>query len=469
MSELAQPSALPTLPNAALSAPSRLPPVLPTWNPLGHFFSFRKDAPGLFLRGVQQGDAVRMRVGDRHITALYHPDHIHHVLVTRGARYTKRTRGYEALRELLGQGLLTSEGEAWKRERRVVQPAFQQARMAGFARTMVVATLDMAAEWERAAAEGRTLDMAAEMSRLTLRIAGETFFSMDISQQSGQVAPALDVVLSGFIRGVLNPLAARLPLPATLRHRKAIATLDEVVRGIVAKRRAEGGGGEDLLGLLMAARDEETGEGMSDEQLRDEILTMLIAGHETTANALAWTIYRLSQHADVDARLHSELLSVEEGPAMARELANLPWLDMTLRESLRLHPPAWVESRMALDDDEVGGYRIPAGTFVFLSQYAVHRNPRLWEDPDRFDPERFLPERQVCPDGSPRPRLAWFPFGAGQRKCIGEGFAMMESKIVLSILARRFRFALKPGHRVESEATVTLRPRGGLPMRVSAR
>ncbi len=467
MSELTHETAL--LPRAR--AP--LPPALPTWNPLGHVFAFRRDAPLLFLRGALQGDAVRMRVGDRHIFALYHPDHVSHVLVGNAANYTKRTRGYEALRALLGQGLLTSEGETWRKERRIVQPAFQVTRMAGFARTMAVATLELAERWETAAREGQVLDMAAQMSQLTLRIAGETFFSMDISQASGEVGQALDTVLSGFIRGVLNPLAARLPLPATFRHRAAIRTLHAVVDDIVRRRRAALASGQaagnDLLGMLLAARDEETGEGMSDAQLRDEILTMLLAGHETTANALAWTLYRLSQHADVDQRLHSELMTTPEGPMSQESLSQLRWLDLTLRETLRLHPPAWVESRKAIADDEVGGYRVPAGAFVFLSQYAIHRNPRLWTDPERFDPERFLPERQTCPDGSPRPRLAWFPFGAGQRKCIGEHFAMIEMKIVLSILARRFSFSLLPGRRVEHEATVTLRPRGGLPMRVARR
>lgn len=456
--------------DAALLPPrAPLPPALPTWNPLGHFFAFRKDAPALFLRAAEAGDAVRLRVGDRHILALSHPDGVQHVLVTKASRYVKRTRGYESLRALLGDGLLTSEGEVWKRERRIIQPAFQQARYAGFARTMAVATLSMAERWDQLAETGETFDAAAAMSELTLRIAGETFFSQDVSQRTGEVAQALDTVLSGFIRGVLNPLAARLPLPATFRHRRAIRTLDAVVRGIVAKRRAEGGGGDDLLGMLMAARDQQTGEAMSDEQLRDEILTMLLAGHETTANALAWTLYRLSQHEDADARLHQELMALPEGPMGQETLQGLSWLDLVLKESLRLHPPAWVESRLALDDDEILGYRVPKGTFVFLSQYAVHRNPRLWEDPHRFDPERFLPARQVCPDGSARPRLAFFPFGAGARKCIGESFALLEAKIVLAILARRFRLRLAPGHRVEHEPTVTLRPRGGLPMRVERR
>lgn len=450
-------------------APLPLPPTLPSWHPLGHLLRFRSDALGLFMAGMARGDVVRIRAGTRTIIAAYHPDHVHHVLVHRAANYEKKTRGYVVLRELLGQGLLTSEGEVWRRQRRIAQPAFQQQRLAGFAPTMVRAAEDLADRWEEVAKRGETFDMAEVMGRLALRIAGETLFSMDISGESDAVGRALSEVLGGFIRGVTNPLSKLFPL-TRYRHKRAMRTLDQVVRGIVARRRAEGGGGDDLLGLFMSARDPETGEAMSDERLRDEVLTMLLAGHETTANALAWTFYRLSQHPLVDARLGEELEAVlGGGPLQLQRQADLTWTDLVLRESLRLHPPAWVESRKAVEADELGGYRVPAGGFVFLSQYAIHRNPRLWSDPERFDPERFLPERQVCPDGSPRPKLAWFPFGAGQRKCIGENFAMMEAKILVALLARRYRFALAPGAVVAGDPSVTLRPRGGLPMRIARR
>ena len=441
------------------------PPVLPSGRLLGHLARFRDDALGLFLDGMKLGGVVRIRVAGRSILALYDPEHVHHVLGSHASNYSKRTRGYKALRALLGQGLLTAEGEVWKRERRIAQPAFHPARMVGFASTMARATADLALRWEAAAQQGQPLDLAEEMGRLTLRIAGETLFSLDISKETDVVGPALATVLGGFIRGVLNPLAAALPLPSTLRHRAAIRTLDGVVRDIIARRRAEGGQHADLLGMLMAARDEETGAAMSDEQLRDEVLTMLLAGHETTANALAWTLYQLSQHPEVARRVEAEVdaLAPLDGLLLPRP-GSLPYLDRVIRESLRLHPPAWVASRMALEDDEIGGYPIPAGTFVYVSQYAIHRNPDLWSDPDAFDPDRFLPERAVCPDGRPRPRFAWFPFGAGPRKCIGETFAMMELQIVLAELIRHYQFELAPGAKVVPEPTVTLRPRGGLPM-----
>jgi len=291
---------------------------------------------------------------------------------------------------------------------------------------------------------------------------------VDVSGESSEVSDALDTVLGGFLRAVIHPVRARLPTRATRAHRAAVSTLDRIVRGIVARRRAEGGAQRDLLGLLMSARDESTGEAMSDEQLRDEVLTMLLAGHETTANALSWTLYRLSQHPEADARLADELGGLSGSPRL-EQLPGLSWTDAVLRETLRLHPPAWVESRLALEEDEIGGYRIPKGGFVFMSQYAIHRHPKLWVDPLRYDPTRFLPGQALCPDGSPRPKLAWFPFGAGPRKCIGEGFAMMEAKLIIASLARRFRFELAPGWQVREEPTVTLRPRGGLWMRVTPR
>jgi cytochrome P450 len=319
--------------------------------------------------------------------------------------------------------------------------------------------------------EGReTLDLAAEMSRLTLRIAGETLFSMDVSGESGVVSQALDAVLSGFIRSVTNPLARYLPLPSTIRSRRAAKELDSVVRGIISRRRKEGGERDDLLGMFMGAKDEQTGEGMDDEQLRDEVLTMLLAGHETTANALAWTLFELSQNPEVTRKLEEEVDTVMgQAPFSMEHLGGLTWTEQVLKESLRLHPPAWIESRKCLEDDTVGGYHLPAGSFVFVCQYVIHRHPRFWTDPLQFSPDRFGTGPQLCPDGSPRPRLAWFPFGAGQRKCIGEHFAMLESKILTALIARRYRFELQPGWEVRPEPTVTLRPRGGLPMRIRKR
>lgn len=436
---------------ATRASPS-LPPMLPSGRILGHMADFREDAPELFARAMAMGDVTRLRVANRTLTAACHPDHAHHVLVSNAAHYSKQTRGYVFLRKVLGNGLLTAEGESWKRHRRIANPSFQAARVASFAPTFRRAAEQMSDRWQAAARAGEALDMAEEMSQLTLRIACETLFSLDISEEADAIGEALAAVLGGFIRSVTNPLLLYLPLPSTRRWYRGIATLDGIVRGIIARRRADGAQREDLLGRLMAARDDETGAGLDDEELRDEVLTMLLAGHETTANALAWTIYRLSQH-----------------PEVADRIGEPGYADRALKESMRLHPPAWVMSRRAMAPDRLGDYDVPEGGFVFVSPYAIHRHPRLWADPLRFDPDRFLPERATCPDGSPRPKLAYLPFGAGQRKCIGEAFALLEASVVLETLGPRWRFALQPGWQVRNDASVTLRPRGGLPMRLAAR
>jgi cytochrome P450 len=454
---------------AALTRTAPLPPILPSRHVLGHVLRFRDDPLALFEEGRALGDVVRMRVGFRYITAVYHPDAVHQVLVERAASYTKHTRGYEMLRKLLGNGLLTSEGALWKRQRRIAQPAFQHRRIAGFADTMVRATEALASRWQGPAERGEIVDVAEAMNRLTLKIAGETLFSLDISGESDAIGSALSDLLGGFLPVITNPLREYLPFPGTLRYRRGRRSLDALVYDIIARRRADRVEHDDLLGLFMAARDED-GQGMSNEQLRDEVLTMLLAGHETTANALAWTFHHLGANAGPTAKLHAELDTVM--PERAFSLERYPALTYTqqaLDEAMRLSPPAWVESRRADVDDEIGGYAIPKGSFVFLPQYAVHRHPAYWVAPQTYDPDRFGPGPHLTPGGSPRPRGAYFPFGDGQRKCIGEHFAKMEARIVLSLLAGRFTFSPVEGHVVSGEPSVTLRPRGGLPMRLGLR
>lgn len=458
-----------TTSTTALAPLALIPPVLPSWNPLGHLFNFRDDPLALFERGRDMGDAVRMRVAGRYLTAVYHPDAIHRVLVERQPNYVKQTRGYQQLRKLLGNGLLTAEGDLWKRNRRIAQPAFQHRRIAGFADVMMRATNDLATQWEAAARTGEVVDIAESMNQLTLRIAGETLFSIDISGESDTVGGALSDMLGGFLPSVTNPLLAYLPVPSTLRYRRGKATLDKVVHGIIARRRQEPEHQDDLLGMFMAARDED-GHGMSDEQLRDEVLTMLLAGHETTANALAWTFAHLSQNPEAAAPLYDEVDRVfGNGTFTLEAYPLLTYADQVIKESMRLSPPAWVESRMAVEDDELCGYRIPAGSFVFMSQYAMHRHPKYWVNPTTFDPTRFGPGAHLCPDGSPRPKGVYFPFSDGQRKCIGEHFANMEARIVLTMLTRRFRATLVPGTVLRQEPSVTLRPGGGVPVRLEVR
>lgn len=445
------------------------PPLLPSGKLLGHLFAFRDDPLRLFETARDTGDVVRLRVLNRELTVLSHPDAVHRVLVENAGNYTKQTRGYEALRRVLGNGLLTAEGEPWRRQRRIAQPAFQHRRLVGFAQTMLRAAEALVAEWEFAADRGAVVDVAAAMNRLTLRIAGETLFSLDISAETDTVGRALDAMLGGFLPTVTNPLLRYLPVPANLRFRRGKRALDTVVHAMIRARRADPVEHDDLLGLFMAARDE-AGEGLSDEQLRDEALTLLLAGHETTANALAWTFHHLAANPAAAATLHAELDEVlGGGPVTLDHYPRLTWTEQVLKESMRLTPPAWVESRRATEADELGGYHIPAGSFVFVSQYALHRHPAWWVEPTRFDPARFGPGPHLTPAGTPRPRSVYLPFGDGQRKCIGEHFAMMETRLLLATLAQRFVLEPVSAGELRPEPSVTLRPRGGLPMRVHRR
>jgi len=449
-----------------------LAPALPTGRPLGHAREIREDVLAFFLRAQREGgDVVRVRVGPANITLAYHPDDIQRVLVNNVDNYTKDSPGYDRLKRMLGQGLVTSQGDLWKRQRRIANPAFRRGCVSGFAGTMGRAVGDCADRLAGAAAGGEVVDMAEEMTDLTLRIAGETLFGMDISGESDRIGGALTEAMSWYaeVVGSAFPFLDKLPTPRNLRFKRSVATLDAMVREMIAERRAEEEHRLDLLGMFMAARDEETGEGMTDEQLRDEVLTMLLAGHETTANALAWTLYLLSQNPEVASRLEAEVDGLGgRAPTMA-DMVKLAYTEQVIKESLRLYPPVWAMGRRVREDDVLGGCAIPAGSVVYISQYAVHRHPDFWVDPERFDPERFAGGKPVGPGGEKLPQFAWFPFSGGRRKCIGDRFAMMEAVILLSVLTQRYRFSLAPGEAVAPEPTITLRPKGGLKMTLRAR
>ncbi len=453
---------------AGASTAAPLPPC-PRGGPLlGHARALRSD-PLHFLEAQAQahGDVVRVDAGLASLVLLAHPDGVRHVLQEHARHYTKQSRGFAVLRELLGQGLLTSEGGAWLRQRRLAQPAFHRQRLEGFARLMVDAASDLASELEARARRATPFDVAEDATRLTLRIASTTLFGTDVSGASHDIAEALGRVQVTAYKWLTQPapLPRWLPLPAHRRFARDHDTLDRVVRGIIEARRRDGGAHHDLLQILMEAHDADTGERMSDAQLRDEVLTLLLAGHETTANALSWTLMLLSQHPAVRRELEAEL---------ARELGgrtpspgDLPRLALTRRvvdESLRLYPPAWSFSRVALQDDVIGGFRIPRGTYVLLSPWVTHRHPDVWENPEGFDPDRFLPERE-----QERPRFAWFPFGGGPRQCIGSQFALMELVLVLATLLQRVRLDLTPGQDIRPTAAITLRPRPGIRMTATQR
>ena len=458
-------SALAVSPGASPPAGLRALPALPTARPLGHLWAFRRDLLGVFLRAWQTcGDMARIRVGPRELVLLSHPRHAQHVLVEHFDHYSKDTQGQKILRRLLGSGLLTSEGPAWQKRRRIANPAFRRKMIAAFGATMAAASERLVDEL---LAEGGTVDVTEAMSQLTLRIAGECFFSQDISARGDRIGEALTTILDGFSRLLAAPLDnwESLPLPANLRYQHAVRELDQAARGIISARRADPQAAarqDDLLGMLLAARDPETGEGLSDDDLRDEVLTMLLAGHETTANALAWTLILLSQHPDIARKVRAEVAAlVPDGAPIGADVAmRLEYTGQVISEAMRLYPPAWILARRAVKDDTIDGVTIPAGSYVFVCPYILHRHPDFWPNPEGFDPDRFQPGRPNPPAG------AYLPFGGGQRKCIGSHFAVLEARVVLATLLRRLDLSLLPGSHIHPHASVTLRPEGAVRMRV---
>jgi len=394
---------------------------------------------------------------------FYHPDQVKHVLQENHRTYQKNFPNMKAAQEIFGNGLFTNDGESWLHQRRLMQPSFHHQKLTSFGRLMTEATTALLEQWREAAPGETPLDIWVEMARLTLRIAGQALFSHDLSNEAdriGRTFTTLGPLISRYTSLPFPPLW--VPTPGNRRLLAGLNALNAVVYAIIDERRKRPGDldGSDLLGMLLCAQDEETGEGMSDQQLRDEVLTLLLAGHETTAAALTWAWYLLAQHPEVECRLHTELGTVlGERLPTAGDLDALPYTRMVIQEAMRLYPPAFGFTRFAITPDDLGGYHLPANSVVFLSAYCTHRHPAFWEEPDVFDPERFTPERSAG-----RPRFAYFPFGGGPRQCIGNAFAMMEAQLVLATVAQRYSLRLVPGHRVEPFVQLTMRPRSGLPM-----
>ncbi len=448
----------------AMAAASVLPPGPRPVIPGANFIAIRRD-PIRFLTGLaeQYGDLVYFKLGPQPVFLLNNPDYIRDALVTHNRNFMKG-EGLQRAKRLLGEGLLTSEGEFHLRQRRLAQPAFHRQRIAGYAATMVEYAARTRDEWRA----GETRDIAREMMRLTLAIAGKTLFDADVESEADEIGEALTTTFALFNR-VSLPFAQwldRLPLPATKRFQKARQRLDSTIYRIINERRAAAVDRGDLLSMLIAARDDEgDGTGMTDEQLRDEAMTIFLAGHETTANALTWTWYLLSQHPEVAARFHAEIDEALKGRLpSAEDFPRLRYTEMVLAESMRLYPPAWLIGRRALSDYQINGYRIPARSILLLSQFVTHHDARFFPDPFRFDPERWTPEARES-----RPKFSYFPFGGGPRLCIGEHFAWMEGVLVLATIAQRFRMRLAPGHPVEMQPLVTLRPKHGMKLILEAR
>jgi len=446
------------------------PPVLVRRLPLALLLEYRRSMLSVIERARDLGDVVTIGLSRRlRPICVFDPDLVEQVLVTRAGRYGKNTPGYERLSDLLGQGLLTSQGALWKRQRRISQPLFKKASIARFGEIMSEEAEASAARWARAAAGGETFDAAFDMGQLALSVVGRALFSSDLRDATERMSEALEDSLTAYVARLTTPLPGFQHLPTRTNRRGAAARrwLRGFVAELVRDRRASGRQPEppDLLALLTRAGDAEGG--ISEELLQDECLTMLLAGHETTANALAWSHLLLARNPEARARLEEEVDEVlDPGRAAGVEdLERLPYTWQVLQEAMRLYPPAWVIARSVEEDDELGCYPLRAGEFVLLCQHAIHRHPKLWREPAAFRPERFAPGGER----SELPRFAYFPFGGGQRLCLGEAFAKQEAVIALATLARRFRLELLDASEPELVASVTLRPRHGVRARVLPR
>src|SRR5262245_10896208 len=429
---------------------------------LGSFRDFQRDQLAFYEACARWGDVVPARLGPRRIVLIYHPDAIEEVLVTRNRDFVK-SPGMQLLRPLLGDGLVLSEGDVWLRQRRLVQPAFHRQRVAAYGEVMTAYAERQLAGWKA----DQVIDVHAEMMALTQAIVAKTLFDADVSDDNHEVADASQVLMEDFgtrLRS-FRFLPHWLPTPANRRSWAAIRRLDQLVYQIIAARRARAEDRGDLLSMLLRAQDSDDGTGMSDRQVRDEVMTLFMAGHETTAVALSWTWYLLAQHPEADTRLADELRAVlgDRAPSVA-DLPRLAYTERVVMESMRLYPPAYGLGRQAVRPTEVAGFPIARGVIVGMPTWSVQRDARWFDDPAAFRPERWANDlaRRL-------PRYAYFPFGGGPRQCIGNAFAMMEAVLLLATIARRFRLVLVPGQQVTPTTYVTLRPEPGIRMVLAPR
>lgn len=430
---------------------------------VGNLWAFRNDRLNFLVQAAREcGDIGRIALGPHGLILVNAAHHIHTIFVEHAYDVEKTPFARNSLWPLIGDGLLLSEQATHKRQRKLVAPAFQHRRIAAYADVMTHYTDRLAAQWT----DGMQIDVAHAMMRLTLEIVAKTLFDADVSQEADTIGSALTTALHQ-----MEVAPSILPLPGfyrrmrTARLRAAINHLDAIVLGIIEERRQAGDDRGDLLSMLLQAQDADDGTAMSPQQVRDEAMTLFLAGHETTANALAWTWYLLTQHPAVYTQLCNEVDTVLGGrtPTFA-DLAQLPYTLRVFKEGLRLYPPAYATSRVVVRPFALGDHHLPEGTVLFISPYTLHRRPDYFADPERFDPDRWSPECEAQ-----LPRHAYLPFGAGARVCIGNQFALMEGQLVLATLAQRVRFELVPGQRIEAEPLITLRPKHGIQVRVRRR
>ena len=430
---------------------------------MGVMREFNRDTLGFITRLRDYGDVVRSRFLYLHAYFLYNPSDIESLLTTNAKSYRKaRSLRSPFFYRLVGNGLVTSEGDFWRRQRRLAQPAFHRQRISSYGDVMVQFAQRALDTWKH----GERRDVARDMTRLTLEIVVKTLFNSDVSNDADHIGQ----ILSGLVKPFASQatlkwiLDNRLPTPGHRRYFNAVSEIDRIVFRIIAERRASGYDEGDLLSMLLQAQDDD-GTQMTDAQLRDEVMTLFLAGHETTALTLSWSWYLLATHPDAEKKFHAELDEVLGGRAPSvSDLSKLKYTEMIAKESMRLYPPAYAVGREALEETEIGGFRVPKRTQLFAFQWVTHRDARYFEEPDAFKPERWTPEAVER-----LPKYAYFPFGGGPRQCIGNYFAMMEIVLVLATIGQRFRFRLDPEHKVELLPVLSLRPRNGIKVIIEPR
>ena len=438
------------------TTPSTLPPGPKGLPFFGNTLQFQRN-PLQFIRDVQKSyaDMATIHLGGSTIVLLFRPEYIRYVLTENPKNFTKANRkGGPNLRALLGDGLLTIEGDFHRQQRRLVQPAFHRKRVESYAEVMVQQTKEMLAGWQ----PGMQLNIASAMQQLTLRIIAKTLFNVESHALIAQLGQAFNDVIENPVRSMSGLKVLRRPFSGPSKNQQGKRILDDFVYKLIAERRADGRDVGDVLSMLLAAQDE--GNTMTDKQVHDQVLTFVAAGHETAQNTLSWTFYLLSQYPEVREKLLAELHTVLSGraPTIA-DLPNLPYLEWVMNESWRVFPPAWVQGRQAIEAFELDGYSFPAGTIVMLSQWVLHHEPEIWGDPDTFRPERWDPARN-----EKVPQWSYLPFGGGPRICIGMPFAQMETKLLLATILQQYSPRLVPGFKVVPQPRVTMRPKYGMQM-----
>lgn len=406
------------------------------------------------------GDIFRLSVPLNKVAIVSKPEFARYILLDNNKNYTK-SLAYDLLKLLLGNGLLTSEGDFWKKQRRLIQPAFHKQKLEELTGMMITCAEKCAQKFEHYAASGEAFNLLPEMTALTLEVISKAIFSAGVDGKADMVGKQISLLNEYMMQKLKRPIRfpAVIPTPFNVKERKAMKILETVVEEIIDRRRKEGVSRDDLLSMLMDARDEDTGESMDNKQLRDELMTIFIAGNETSSNALTWTIYLLSQNQEQQEKMIQEIdEKLDSGLVLNFNTVNgFHYVRQVIEESMRMFPPVWGVGRRAIEDDEIGGYRIEKQTNVLIPLIYLHRSPKYWEEPDKFRPERFAPEKRNSID-----RYVYFPFGGGPRMCIGNNFAMLEMQLILITLYRRFRFKLQPGFKVEADPVITLRPKHGM-------